>query len=389
MPEYIEFPIETDPNVLLNEVIEEVRANYPNWNPREGSLAFRAMAALCRMIAERADVAAAPQPSLIFRTLGESLHNLPPFGAFPARAETTWTAEDNAGYGPIPVGTILSIGDVLFETEDEVTFPSGTTVVGPIGIVAIDDGAAGNDLGAAAEPIDLEEQYPFVASVTLNSATSGGADAEAVDDYMARLRAELQLLTRVPILGRDLAIRAKTHVGVERALVLDNYDAPTATHNVEGVATVVPIDSEGNNVPQATKDDLVEDLTSSGKRLLNGVIYVIDPTRTTVAVNVEAIGYPGIDVAAAEATAEEAVALLLDPANHGQPPSGERREWINKTVISQFDVASAVDHTEAIDRVTMVEISLNGDAFQEADRNLPGVAPLPTVGAINVTVTLP
>lgn len=186
MTEFTDYPITTDPDTLIQEFVEELQSYWPNWQPDQGSLSYRQAAALLNLIAEGRDLASLV-PGEIFRTMGESLYNLPPNKAEPARADTTWVMRDNAGYGPIPVGTLVSVDGILFETTDEVSVPSGSTQATPIGIAALDAGAAASGLGAAGGVVELEEAFEFVAAVTLIDATSGGEDDEDQDAYMARL----------------------------------------------------------------------------------------------------------------------------------------------------------------------------------------------------------
>lgn len=385
---FTDYPIETDPDVLLQEWIEEVQSYYPNWEPIEGSLLYRAAAAFTRMIAEARDVAATIPPE-IFRVAGTDLHNLPSIEAAKARADTTWTMRDDAGYGPIPAGTLVSVEGVLFETTDEVSVPSGTTVQTPVGIQALDFGAGASGLGLAGTEVVLEESFEYVAGIALNGATSGGQDAEDTDVYLPRLRELLQIMSPKPILARDLATLAKTVAGVERATAIDLYDADAGLSNQPGHATVAVVDAVGGQVPTATKTAISDLLTGPEDRLLNSVIHIVDPDWNDVDITATAIAYPGFDVGVVEAAAEGALADFVDPSLWGQPSTGETRDWVNKALVSLYDVAGALDRVEGLDRVTDIDLGLNGGAQATADLALPGIAPLTRPGVINVTVSAP
>jgi hypothetical protein len=381
MPEFVDFPISTNPDELLDEFIAELQVYWPNFNPAEGSLAYRAASAICRMHAEGRDVAAAPIPGELFRTAGRTLWNIPPAAAQAAYAETTWVAQDNAGYGPIRIGTVVSIAGVLFETLDEVIFPSGATTVTPIAIIAIEEGSAGGGLGGPGTPVNLEEAYEYVASITLNGATSAGADAEDVDTYTDRLRTLLQLMTPVAVTERDLTKYARIVPGIERATVIPHYDADTATPNSPGHATVAVHGPGGAVVPAPIKSLVDAMLTGPEDRILGGIIHVINPTDNPIDVTATVIAYPHQDLAVVQAQAVGAITDFLTGSNWGLPQTGEAREWYNKKVVSLFDVAGALDRAEGVDRATVIQIE--GAA---ADFNLTGVAPLPSPGVITVTV---
>lgn len=388
MTSFIEYPIETDPDALLQDFIAELQSYWPNYVPNEGSLAFRAASALIRMIAESREVASLI-PREVFRVLGTELHGIPTDDALPATADVTMTARDNAGYGPMPAGTLLSLEGQFFETLDDVTWPSGTTVVNPVAIIATENGAASNNLGAPGDPVSLEEPFEYVASITLNATTSGGQDLEPLETYLDRLRERLTLLSPRAITTQDLATLARSVTGVERALALKGYDPVAGTFGHEGVASVALVDAVGQPVPLATKDAVEALLLGPGDRLINSVIHMIDATYTAVDVTWEGVAYPSADLATVEAEGNAAVAALLDPNMHGQPLGGDERLWYQKAIISLYDVAGALDQIPGLDRVTLIEIGLAGGAQTAADHNLPGVAPLPTAGVLDGTVTLP
>jgi hypothetical protein len=390
MPEYIRYPIETDPDVLLQDYIDELRAYWPNWEAAEGSLAYRGAAALIRMVAEGRDVASLV-PDAIFRAIGKSLFNYPANEAEAAVADTTWTARDNAGYGPIPAGTIVSINGVFFETDDDITFLSGSTVVTPVGITAIEKGAAGSGLGAPAAVITLEEGYEYVASVALVSATDGGADAEDIQAYQTRLRNYLTLLTPRAITAENLRVLVQTVTGIELAVALKGYNPADNTWDNEGMAAIAVRDALGLQVPLAIKNAAAALLLGPSDRLVNGVINMIDPTWTPVDISYAGVCLPGKDPAVILAMADGALANLTDPSQWGLPQSGEDRKWNNKTFIRLSDVYGALDNVEGMDYVdhASVTIGLNGGAQVNDDVELPGVVPLPTTGVIAGVVTLP
>lgn len=387
MAEFIDYPIKTDPDDLLSDFIAELRTFWPNWEPNEGSLLYRAAAALCRIIATGTDVAALV-PSELFRTVGGSLFKILPNDGTQSAADTTWMMIDNAGY-TIPAGTVVSIEGVLFETISDAVVPNGTAVITPVAIRSIDDGAATANLGTAGGEVRLEEGLAFVLSVTQVGPSAGGGDPETQDEYTVRLVEALSLLTIIPVLAPDLPKVARTVSGVFRATVLDNYDASTSTAGVPGHATVGLQDDAGGIVPSGVKDDVTTLLTAANRRLINAVIHVVDADYTPVDVTVNGIVYPNADIPTVEANVQAAIAAFLDSTAWGRSQDGTETSWINQPVVGLYDLAAAIDQAQGFDRITGLQVGLNGGVQVAADQNLPGVIPLPTVGAIVVNLVTP
>lgn len=387
MAEFTDFPITTDPDELLADWIAELRSFWPNWEPNESSLLYRAAAAICRIIAQGADVAALV-PGEIFRSAGRTLFKVLPNEGSQSAADTTWTMIDDAGY-TIPAGAVISIEGVLFETINDENVPNGATVVTPVAVRSIDDGLATANLGAAADVLRVEEALAFVDSVTLLAPTAGGADPETQDEYMVRLVEALSLLTMIPVLSTDLPKMARTVPGVFRATVLDNYDADTDTPNVGGHATVAIQGEDGLAPPSAVFDTVEELLTAGNRRLLNAVIHVVPANYTPVDVALDGIAYQNADLPTVTENVRAAIAAFLDSVRWGLSQEGDEHSWINQPVVSLYDIAAVADAAQGLDRITNLDIGLNGGAQASADANLPGVIPLPTVGNIIVNVVAP
>lgn len=223
MSNYIEIPIETDPEVLASEAFDLLQARFPGWVPNDGNIETVMVEANAKMTAEARDVVSAV-PTDIFIYFGK-LVNILYQAATPATSTTDWTMINNAGY-TIPENTQLGIrtaGDVLvpFLTSQEVVVAPGSTLADDVPIYAAVPGA---DSSGLTGPVELIDTLDFVSSVVLNSITTGGQDAETDDEYINRLAQRLQLLAPRPILPRDFAIFAQDISGVDRAIGLDGYE---------------------------------------------------------------------------------------------------------------------------------------------------------------------
>jgi hypothetical protein len=224
---YIEFPITTDPDELSAAAFDELMSSIPGWTPQEGHLEVWLIEVLARMEAETRDVASRV-PVSIFRYFGKSLMGIPAVDAARASVNTTWTVVNNAGY-TIPAGTVVAYpasGDqqVYFEVTTDVVIESGSTSTstGEVELMALEPGTEANGL-VAGSTWQLVDALAFVSTITSAASTSGGVDAESDEEYLDRLRAELQLLTPRPILPNDFAVLSQRIAGVERATAIDGY----------------------------------------------------------------------------------------------------------------------------------------------------------------------
>jgi hypothetical protein len=223
--DYIEVPIETNPDTLAQEGFDYLETQIPGWIPNDGNLETILIEALSRMVAEARDVASAV-PTDIFRYYGELVDILPQDATF-AQSTVAFTVIDSQGY-TIPLGTQIGIrvsGDELvpFETASEAVIAPGFTSYTGVPIQAIEAGAAASGL-AATLGAELIDTLDFVTLVDLESTTSGGEDAEDTDTYLGRLVERLQMLAPRPILAKDFALFAQDIPEVDRATAVDGYN---------------------------------------------------------------------------------------------------------------------------------------------------------------------
>lgn len=387
--EYIRYPIENDPVRLVEEWIAEIRAYFPNFDPPANSLSLRGASALVQIISEGL-YAASNIPDEIFRQVCVNLHNIPSIVAEPARAKTTWTARDEAGYEPVATGTVVSVNGVLFETMEEVLFPSRTRIVREVIISALRTGEESNNLGAPGGLVELEEPSDYVQEIRLEEVTAGGVEEEALEAYLTRAKTRLALSSEKAIKLRDLSELAQTVVGVDLATAIKGYNPETRTYENDGTASVAVRSVEAREAISGLIREAVRTLLlGPEERLINNALYIIDPTWTRVDITFEAIAFPGAEPEGVRTAALEAVRLLAEPSRWGLPQTGQSRIWANKTIFSRYDVAQALGEVEGLDRVERILIGLAGGRQEEADARLEGVAPLPLPGRIEGTVRAP
>lgn len=225
--DYIDVPIETDPDELAEESYTYLQTQIPGWAPAEGNLETKILDTGARL-GSRVRDQASRVPRSIFREYG-GLVGVEPVAAAKATAKTTWTAINNAGY-TVRAGTLVGIrtaGDDLipFEVLQDVVIPPGqlATAAGAVTIIAVEAGLASSSLGAIAGPVELIDPLDWVLTVVQTTVSSGGVDAEGETPYLNRLATKLQTLADRPILAVDFAIIARDVAGVFRAVAVDNY----------------------------------------------------------------------------------------------------------------------------------------------------------------------
>lgn len=389
MPDYVRYPIDFDPDAKRQEWVERLQEYWPNFEPAEGSLAWRAASSIIEIIAEGLEIASYI-PDEIVRWLGANIFNLPSYTGIAATASTKWTMIDGVGHETIPTGTLLSIGGVFFQTTQDLVIPPGPTLLEHVPIEALVEGTGGNDLGAADDEISLETPYDFVLTVQLEGATANGQDQELLADYLTRFRTRLTLMSPRVITTQNLVTMAQTIPGVTRAVALKGYNPDDETFDNAGHAAVALHGADGLGVSPTIKTAVSDAIVGPGERIVNQTLHIADPTWTPVDVTADVTAEPGADAAEVEAAAIAALQQLFDPRTWGRPTQGEAQAWNRKTDVNIFDVAGALDRVIGLDTADSIAIGLDGGA-QNDDLNhaLPGVFPLPLAGDIVVNVSLP
>lgn len=379
-------PVPVDADAIGGESFDFLQANVPGYEPHDGNLEVWIVLAMAR-IAARYGLLITDVLDAIFRSFG-ALVNVPPIDATQATVASTWTMINTAGH-TVPAGTKVGIpsgtGDlVAFETTADFTVvaPATATGVGAVPLRAVVAGSSGSGLSGTPQLID---PLDYVASVAIVGSTSGGVDAELDDDYLDRLSDELQLLTPRPIVPFDFEVLARSVPGVDRALALDGYNPADSTSGNERMVAVAVISEAGVAVSGPIKtavDTLLQSL-----REVNFVVNVIDPTSTTIKVSTTVVKLPGWDSTVVDDAVTAALTAYLSPADWGQTPGGDTREWRKVDTVRIGELYAAINAVDGVDYVSALTFAKTADALAATDVVLPGAAPLPAAGTINVTVS--
>jgi hypothetical protein len=397
MARYITFPVQINPSVLLGRAYSYLKARMPGWSEIEGELDVWLLEAVSSELSELLDVASRV-PDTIFRSLGRSILGIQPIDPASATTTTTWVLNDTTGY-TIPALTQVGVRDaagllVPFLTVNDVIVPPGsnTTAAGEIAIVALAPGADATGLGTVGGAVELIDILDFVASITMVTPTSGGADGESDATYMNRLTTDVRLLSKTPILPQDFADLSLDIAGVYRAVALDGYNPGDDTFNNERMVTVAAIDVAGEDVSSPIKAAI--DAYLESLREVNFIVNEMSPTYNLIDVTAAAKALPGFSTSDVQTNIESTLTRMFDPANFGQPTpgtdqAGDPRAWVNNTIVRLYDVTHAIKLTDGVDYVASggITIGKNGGAQAAADLTLTGRVPLTRAGTFAITVT--
>jgi len=384
---YIPLDIETEPIDFAGDAYSYLGELIPGWLPSPGNLEAWLIESLAQLAGELAALAALV-PEAIFRFFGESILGLPPYAATSAQAVTTWTMVDGAGYS-VPAGTVIAVtppasnDSWAFTVDEGFTLVAGQTQAFEITATALLAGAAASGLTGQVAVID---PLTFVQSVTLAQPTSGGQDAETDADYLDRLSDLLTLLSPRPILAPDFAVLARRMVpGVARATAIDLYDPTTGLTNRPRCVTVAVCDDAGEPCSPEVKQE-VDDLLQS-MREVNFLVYVIDPTYTTIDVTVGVFTLPGYDPVDVAQAVVDRLTAYLSPSQWGLPPYGDpgTQSWVNQTKVRYLELTEQANRVDGVDYVSTLTFGVTGTTLARVDVTLPGPAPLTRPGTIAAT----
>lgn len=296
---------------------------------------------------------------------GATVFNVQPVVATAASIQVEFTVTSAGSQIPAGftvVGTNEDGAEVTFATLELLTAET-TTVTGTATAALL--GTVGNDVPAG--PLVVATASAVVTAAEALAPSAGGLDDEPLADYLVRLSDQLATLSFGGILPRDLALLARSVPGVDRAVGVDLYDALSEQTNVPRTVTVFVVDEDGNPVSADIKADVLDVLEAS--REANLVIYVEDPTYTTVEIEYEALATPSADPAAVKSAVDAALADYL--ARWGST-TDDPDAWVISSTMRVFDVARVIGSVAGV--LQLLDVKLNGVA---ADLELDGIAPLP------------
>jgi uncharacterized phage protein gp47/JayE len=346
---------------LVNRALLDAATKLPDWTPREGHTEVVLTEALSLVVAELVYAINRIPPLTLEALLG--LYGVVRDVGEQATGVVEVTASDTFGH-TIPEGTALRASNG--ETGEEVEFTTTDVLVispgdatGTVAIIAAETGVAGNGF-TVGTLLELIDAVAFIDQVEITTATSGGTELESDSDFYDRGALLLSRLTTTLVLADHFTAAALEHTAVGRANTYDLYDGVGASVGADvGHVTVVVTDDNGAVLDAGTKTEIETDLEAKAVAGLN--VHVIDPTYTTVDIDVDIKVLPGFDAAEVTAAVEEALAGYLSPAT-----------WEWGTTVYVYELVSLIDQVEGVDRPAtftdpVADVTLSGDAGQLAE----------------------
>jgi len=351
---------------LVDAAVTHIKSVMPEWQPRGGNTELVLIEALAVMLGPEILSLQLLGPRVAELILGLIGTTRSPGTAARGRVEITVT--NSSPTQTIPAGTRLrlaldtSIETVdLFTTEDLVIITS-ETLTGQVNVIADRLGSVPNGSPTGA-PVSVVDNLPFVESAALAAALLGGTDLENDDVFFARGAATLARQNSTLIHPPQFEYAALSRVGVGRALALDNYDPTAPGVTTYGHVTVAIAGLDGLAIDPTLMDEARTSLAEQA--LASLTIHVIAPTYTEIDVAVTVKAKPGWSEADVQASVAAALEAWISPLT-----------WAWDDSATQFEIVAVVAAAPGVREVTAAPATID----------LTGVAPLPTLGTVTVTV---
>lgn len=310
----------------------------------------------------------------------------------------------------IPVLSQFSLDALGFVNLADTQFNAGTP--GNITLTAVQAGTVFNGAGSGGS-IQSVQQLPWVTSLSLVTAASGGQDPEDDTHYLNRVTTALQLQAPRPITATDygtMALNFTPYPGTDqqevgRATSIDGYNPNDGSFNNTRMVAVAVTDANGfalNNdtlygYPGGTSSSIITTIPNPNTgwgiagwlqslREVNFIVNVINPTYSPIYVTVSVKAAAGFDPLSVQMNVQSALLSYLAPAAWGLP-SASTETWLNTTTVFQSALATTVHRTPGVDHILdgTLLFGLAPSPSNQNDLTLPGAIALPT----STTATIP
>ena len=221
------------------------------------------------------------------------------------------------------------------------------------------------------------------------SVTGGVGGAGGLAPYVVTFLGTLGGTNQAAMTTNSTSLTGSAHT----ATVTTITNGAAAQTNQERYVTLSLIDEQGQPVSSAVKSAAIAYMQSH--REINFVIPVLDPTYTSIDVQVTVVADTGTDHTALQSNVYQALANWLNPSTWGlpdvvatgtSPAAIDPTEWENETVVRYFKAVQIVDNVPGVRYISSLQTAIHGSSPNTVDITLPGVVTMPTVGSIVVTV---
>lgn len=351
---------------LVDAAVTHIQAVMPEWVPRSGNTEIVLLEALAIMIGPEILSLQLLGPRVVEQVMG--LAGVTRSDGVAATGRVKLTVTNSSPTQVIPAGTRLrlvldsSVGSVdLFTTED-LSIITSETLIGQVDVITDRLGALPNG-APSGTLLAVVDNLPFIAGAELSAAMLGGADPESDDVFFARAASVLARQNSTLVHPEQFEFAALSRAGTGRARVLDNFDPAAPGVTTYGHVTVAVAGVDGLALGAPAMEDTRLSLVKQA--LASLTIHVIAPTYTVIDLPVTVKAAPGWEAADVEASVEAALTAWVNPLT-----------WDWNDSATQFEIVAVVAAAPGVKEVTAAPSTIA----------LTGVAPLPTLGTVTVTV---
>lgn len=355
-----------DEPAVYSAMQEHLNALLPDWVSQPGNTENILLEAMVTGLAM--DVMAA---RMVDMSMIESLMALYGVERDPGAQATSTvrvTVLQRTGSVNIAAGTVFQLvradteETVEFETTESVTVVPATSREAVIAVEVNEVGDSANDIPAGSS-LETDGEVDGLESARLESAVVGGRNEESDESFLGRAAALLSRQTSTLATAEHFQYAALEVVGVGRAMVLDLYDPAAPTVTTLGHVTVAVADDKGEPLTAAQKQEVQEYLEE--RALASVTVHVIDPTYTTVDIQVTVLPAEGFTAEVVADGVKDALTAWLSPAT-----------WPWAKTASTYQAAAVASQSALVSAV----MGVTGGG------PLAGAAPLARAGVITVTV---
>lgn len=378
---------DVDPTTLVDRMILNSQLLLPGWNPELGVDEVTIAQGLALEVAELVFAVNRLPPAIMQALL--QLFGITRGAGTPATATVTFQTQAPAATS-IPQGTqlqlVLGSKSYIFETTADIPVAAGTASV--TGSVQCTTNAAAVNGSAAGTNLTVLGFVSPVSSAALATSPVGGTDPETMSAWLNRGGQTLQSISSalsLPAQFTDAAL-ADTADGVFRAWTTSNWD-PTlsggAGATAQGSVTVSAMGQGGTMLTGPQQASLLAKLQAGA--LAGLAVHVVNPNVTVVPVTCTVWQEPGYTVSQVQANVAAQLAASVASGGAGLStdlwPFTQPNGALN-SLVHLNNLISVITDTPGVAFVVAM-------TAPSADVNLPGIAPLATLGTVTVFVEGP
>lgn len=349
-----------DPQAIFDAMLGTFQTLAPTARVPNGSLPAILFEAFATGIADLIYAANRISPVTIEGVL--TLRGVPRFAGAPATGAALLTL--NAAHDlTVTVGQRLEdpTTGLLLEVTTSTTVTASTTITVPLRTVT--PGAAGNAIPAGAA-LNVRDAIPYVASATVSTAFTGGADAEDDAAWLDRCSAVQARVTSSLVLPEHFTAYCVEDVRVNRATAIDLYQ-PGGTVGLDAGHVTEYVYGYSAQLSTEIREELRAAMHAISSSLVT--IHVEPASLVTQAVTYEVTALAGYDPGDLETTIDAALTAWMNP-----------NDWAWGEDVRQTDIIALLADIPGVDFVDAVTAPAGTTALAAHQ--------LATIGTITGTV---